>query len=93
MRGWREHRHYDEAVGARISDGMHYAGGGEGCVARGKMAGFFADCNDAGSFEDYVEFVLPLVSVRCVFLAGFEAVQAGEEEIALRDGGLAHFCG
>ena len=49
--------------------------------------------DDAGSFEDYVEFVLSLVSVRRVFLAGLEAIQAGEEEIALHDGGLAHFVG
>ena len=93
MQGWREHGHYDEAVGAGISDGMHYAGGGEGCVACREMAGFFADGDDAGSFEDYVEFVLPLVSVRCVFLIGLEAVQASEEEITLRNGGFAHFFG
>jgi hypothetical protein len=57
------------------------------------MVGFFADGDDANAFEDQVEFVLSLMGVRRVFLAGLEAVQAGEEEIALRDGGLAHFFG
>ena len=31
-----------------------------------------------------------LAKAQNVFLTGFEAVQAGEEVVALRDGGLAH---
>jgi hypothetical protein len=89
-RGWGEYRHYDEAAGARIADRMHYAGWGEGCVATRQVLRFFADRHNAGSFKDYVEFVLPFVSVRGVFLTWLEAVQPGEEEIALRNGGLAH---
>ena len=45
------------------------------------------------AFEDYVEFVLSGVRVSGVLLAGFEAVEAGEEGLAAREVGLRHFLG
>lgn len=45
------------------------------------------------AFEDHVQFVLPFVQVRSMFLSGFERIQSGEQEIALRERAFPHFVG
>jgi hypothetical protein len=54
---------------------------------------FVADLNFGFAFQDYVEFVLSGVRVGGVLLAGFEAVESGEEGVAAGDVGLRHFLG
>jgi hypothetical protein len=86
----RENGHHDEALGAGIPDGVQDAGWGEGGIAGREALLLASDGDQSLAFEDDIELVLTVMDMRRVFLAGLERIQAGKEELALGDGGLAH---
>ena len=57
------------------------------------MFGLLTDTNHTASLQHNVEFFLALVGVKGVLLTGLEGVQAGEERVSLRQGGLRHLPG
>src|SRR5690349_12872794 len=52
-----------------------------------------SDLNLAGALQHDIKFVLPIVRMRCVLLAGFERIQSGEQILALHQCALAHLSG
>ena len=45
------------------------------------------------AFKDHIQFVLPLMEVRRMFLTGLKRVQSRKQEIALHQRALAHLVG
>lgn len=96
LRGWllargrSQYRQHHQALRAGIADGVKDAGRGEGGIADGEAVLLDAHLNKAGAFQDNVEFVLALMSMRRVLLAGLERVQTGKEELSMGYRGLAH---
>lgn len=72
---------------------MENAGGGEGDIPGGKQFGLTADHGLRRALHDDVQLVLPFVRVGGVFLAGFEGIQAGEQEVALSQCAFGHAIG
>ena len=62
---------------------MKDAGRREGGIADGEKLLLNAHFHKAGTFQDNVEFVLALMSMGRVLLAGLERVQTGKEELSM----------
>jgi hypothetical protein len=85
--------HHDEALRTGIADRVQDAGRGEGGISGREALLLVSDRDQTLALDDDVQFVLAFMSMRGVLLAGLKRIQAGKEELALYDGGLAHASG
>jgi hypothetical protein len=86
----RENGQHDQALRAGSANRMKNAGRRKCGVTGAQPLLLAANGDEAGALQDEVQFILPFMRVRCVFLAGLKRVQAGEKGLAFGDPRLAH---
>jgi hypothetical protein len=92
--GMRRHKYqHDQALGAMVLHSVFFARTRVGSHAGQELSALGSDLHEAFPLEHIVNLVGALMLMRCLFLAGFEAINVAEHALGFKEINLLELLG